>query len=304
MLLLPHPTHKPRCFAPGSSPATAGRRHRKGLKTQHMQASPYVRKGNQVKPRQATHRRKAHTFRIGWDRDERDDGRRLASDPTVALPGEGRRPTPRLERQEAFRAPQAWDNVVVVDDDAALYRLGILYDSDDENAHVRESGFCLDAIVRAEPVYSLRPAKRRKRIHDPELKEEDLHLSVNLLSTYLAEDAAIARFLAPMRDEEPARLDSIAGEGLAESLAIIHELIVGSTHSPAPTTAASYFPDLVSDTEEEGGEEYEGSGDWALVSDPSADAAWIDTDIDVVTDDGEAANPVDGVWVFIAGDDS
>ncbi|KAI1349869.1 hypothetical protein F5Y01DRAFT_168934 [Xylaria sp. FL0043] len=310
MILSPRPTHKLRCLAPGSSPAIAGRKYGKGLKTEYLQASPCARKFHQPKPRPTTRYQKASTPRVGWDRDEREDGRRLSSDPTVSLPGERRRPTPRLERQEAFRAPQGWENNVVVDD-AALYRLGILYDSDDENPHVRGSGFSLGAIVHAEPTYSLRPAKRRKRTHGPQLREEDLHLSVNLLSTYLAEDATISRFLASMRGEESdgfhsgRRREGSAGvKRSIEALPILQECVESSIHSLIPTPAASDFPELVSDTEEEGGEQDENGGDWALVSDLNADVASLDTDVGLVTDDEETANPVDGAWVFIAGDDS
>ncbi|TGJ83952.1 hypothetical protein E0Z10_g4795 [Xylaria hypoxylon] len=316
MFLSPSPIHELRCSTPGLSPAIASRRYRKGLKAEHLHAPSCTRKGNQLKVssrvRQTTRRRKAHTLRIGWDRDEREDCRRIASDLTVELPGEWQR-TPRLERQEAFRAPQTWDNVVV--DDAALYRLGILYDDDDGDAHARGSGFGLDTIVHAEPIYSLRPAKRGKRAHHRvPLKEEDLYLSVDLLSTYLGDDAVIARFLAPMSDEEPARLHPddrnginrpdngfVIGEGSAEPLSIVYELIENSTHSLAPIPAASDFPDLVSDTEEED------SGDWALVpgssTDPSGNAVWLDTNVGVVTD-GETTSPVGGAWIFLAGDDS
>ncbi|KAI0430332.1 hypothetical protein F5Y09DRAFT_230729 [Xylaria sp. FL1042] len=320
MILSPRPTCKSRCLTPSSSPAIAGWKYSKGVKTEYLQASSCARKVNQPKLRQNTRYRKASTLRVGWDRDEWEDGRRLSSDPTVSLPGETRRPTPRLERQEAFRAPEGWENDLAVDD-AALYRLGILYDNngndDDGNAHVRGSGFSLDAIVHAEPTYSLRPAKRRKRSHEPRLKEEDLHLSVNLLSTYLTEDATISRFLASMRGEEPdwfhggdldrfdrRREGSVARKGSAEPLPVICECAESSIHSFTPSPAASDFPDLVSDTEEEGGEEYENGGDWALVSDVNADAASLGSDVDVVTNDGETANPVDGAWVFIAGEDS
>ncbi|KAI0805297.1 hypothetical protein GGR55DRAFT_287946 [Xylaria sp. FL0064] len=314
MILSPRPTHKLRCLAPSSSQAITGRQYAKGVKTEYLQASPCARK-SYPKPRPTTRYRKAGTLHVGWDRDEWEDGRRLSSDPTVSLPSERRRPTPRLQRQEAFRAPQGWENDVVVDD-AALYRLGILYDNDDENSHVRGSGFSLDAIVHAEPTYSLRPAKR-KRTHGPQLREEDLHLSVNLLSTYLAEDATISRFLASMRGEESDELHSADShgpgrqrEGLAatkrsvEALPIIHECVESSIRSLMPTPAASDFPDLVSDTEEDGVEENENGGDWALVSDVNTDVASLDTGVDVVTDDGETATPVDGAWVFIAGDDS
>ncbi|KAI1277668.1 hypothetical protein F5Y07DRAFT_82380 [Xylaria sp. FL0933] len=314
MILSPRPTYKLRCLAPGSSP---GRKYGKGVKTEYLQASPCARKFHQPKPRPTSRYRKTGTPRIGWDRDEWEDGRRLSSDPTVSLPGERRRPTPRLERQEAFRAPQGWENDVVVDD-AALYRLGILYDSDDENPHVRGPGFSLDAIVHAEPTYSLRPAKRRKRTHRPQLREEDLHLSVNLISTYLTEDATISGFLASMRGEESDGLHSADSDGpgrrregsagvkrSVEALPVIHECVESSIHSLIPTPTASDLPDFVSDTEEERGEENEHGGDWALVSDLNEDVASLDTDVGVVvTDDGETANPVDGAWVFIAGDDS
>ncbi|KAI0976113.1 hypothetical protein F4678DRAFT_214604 [Xylaria arbuscula] len=297
MIKRSRPTHNSRRLAPGSSESSIasirlGQRNGKG---------PNVGRANQ-----ASRYRKAHRLRQGWDRDEWDDGRRLSSDPTVTLPGERRRPTPRLQRQEAFRAPRAWEDYVVVDD-ATLYRLGILYDGDDANAHVRGSGFSLDAIMHAEPAYSLRPAKRIKRAHGSQLKDEDLHLSVNLLSTYLAEDAAVAHFLSLDHGNfanRDGRYDGFATGGSAGSLSIIHELVESSTYSLVPAPAASDFPDLVSDTEEEGREEYEDGGDWALVSDPGADAASLDADGDVAVEDGEVASPVDGVWVFIAGDGS
>ncbi|KAI1306370.1 hypothetical protein F5Y03DRAFT_140563 [Xylaria venustula] len=300
MIKRSRPIHNSRRLAPGSSESSValirlGRRDGKG---------PNVGRANQ-----ASRYRKAHRLRQGWDRDEWDDGRRLSSDPTATLPGERRRPTPRLHRQEAFRAPRAWEEDTVVDD-ASLYRLGVLYDGDgdDANAHVRGSGFSLDAIVHAEPTYSLRPAKRVKRTYDSRLEDEDLHLSVNLLSTYLAEDAAVARFLSLDHGNFTGRDGgydgSIATRGSAGSLSIIHELVESSTYSLAPAPAASDFPDLVSDTEEEGGEGYEDGGDWALVSDPDADAAALDADVDVAVEVGEVSSPVDGVWVFIAGDDS
>ncbi|KAK5629530.1 hypothetical protein RRF57_005245 [Xylaria bambusicola] len=297
-----------RVLQPGSSPAIAGRKYRNGLKAeQQLTPLPYIRKGYQLKPKHTTCRRKPHALRIGWDGDEREDGRRLASDPTVLLPGEGRRRTPRLERQEAFRAPHNREDDAI-DDDAALYRLGILYDDGDGNSpHVRGSGFCLDTIVHSEPTYSIHPAKRARKTRIPQLKEEDLHLSVNLLSTYLTEDNAIARFLEPRQDEVRVWLhsgDYDVPQVSSVPLATIQELVESTTHSRGPA-AASDLPELVSDIEEdEGHEEGEEGGDWALVSDPSADSVSLDTDIDVITDDREAASPVDGAWVFIAGDDS
>ncbi|KAI1108913.1 hypothetical protein F5Y14DRAFT_55507 [Nemania sp. NC0429] len=313
MLSSHSPIHEPRRF----SPAGARHRCRKSRKAARLQALPLTRKRN-------------HTTRVGWDRDEREDGRRLAYDPTVALPGEGRRPTPRLERQEAFWAPKTWDisdTDVVVDDDA-LYRLGILYDDDDEdgdeNEHVRGSGFTLDTIVHAEPVYSLRPAKRAKKTHDRRLPlaKDDLHLSVELLSSYLSHDASIARFLMPRSSNtteintRPAH--STTRESPAALLSIIYELDEGSTHSLAPAPATSDVPDLVSDSEAEQWEEYEvgstsPSIDWAFVPDPSSgnadsfgdNTAGLDGHVEHIPDgDEETTNTADDAWIFLARDDS
>ncbi|KAI1125049.1 hypothetical protein F5Y10DRAFT_268488 [Nemania abortiva] len=304
-----------RHFSPGLTPALAKRRYGRTSKTRHLKASWHNQKRNRAP-------------RIGWDRDERDDGRHLASDPTVTLPGE--RLCPRLRRQEAFRAPQTWDisDTDVVVSDAELYRLGILYDDDDDqNQHVHGSGFCLDAIVHKEPVYSLRPAKRAKRTHGYQQfsKEDDLHLSVNLLSTYLSDDAAIAQFFAPVGDEERAWIlrddfdntdtqysrSTVRGSS-AGHLAVIHELDESSTHLLTPSPAANDFPDLVSDTEEDEEVDSTFSGDWALVLDPndnasisSDDTSGSDTDVDVVFDhDEETTDAANGAWVFLAGDDS
>ncbi|KAI0436341.1 hypothetical protein F4803DRAFT_542583 [Xylaria telfairii] len=317
MSLLPSSIRKPRHFTPGLSPAAARRKYSKSSRTERLQTSYYARKRN-------------HTIRVGWDRDEGEDGRRLASDPTVTLPGERRRQTPRLERQEAFRAPKLWDvlDTDVVVNDAELYRLGILYDDDDQ---IHESGFCLDAIMHEEPIYSINRAKRAKISHGRRfpLKEEDLHLSIELLSTYLGDDAAIAQFFAPVGNEEIARFrhegfgglnqqqnSSTLRNAVAESLSIIYELAESSTHSLAPTPTESDFPDLISDTEEEGYEECKediaSSGNWALVLDRnddadqfSGDTARLDTGVEVIIDgQEETVGTVGGAWVLLAGDDS
>ncbi|KAI0879177.1 hypothetical protein GGS24DRAFT_231109 [Hypoxylon argillaceum] len=310
MDLSPSLIHELRHFPLSLPPAIAKRRYGGRVKTRLPKAARHFKTRNQRTPR------------VGWDRDEGEDGRRLASDPTVALPGELWRPTPRLERQEAFRAPETWDisDTDVAVGDAELYRLGILYDDDDGN------DLSLDTIVHTEPVYSLRPAKRTKRAHDGRLslREDDLRLSVELLSTCLGDDAAIARFFTPVGDEERAQLQlndfngtdtqhnsSTARQSPAELLTIIYELTASPMHSPAPTPAASNFPDLISDTEDDEAETSFG-GDWALVPDPrsnaslsSGDAAGFDTDVDVIIDhDEETTDPANGAWVFLAEDDS
>jgi hypothetical protein len=245
------------------------------------------------------------------------------------LPGEGHRNTPRLERQEAFRAPKTWNvsDTDIVVDDAELYRLGILYDGDQENDYVHSSGFCLDAIVHPDPVYSLRPTKRVKRSHDnrlPPLEYEDLHLSIELLSAYLGDDAAIARFLTPVGDDERARLYHVdfndpnnnknaltEGVGTTEPSTVIYELSESSTPSLTPASAMNDFPGLTSNRGKEGDEEYEEDSNfddgWALVVGSSITAnagtshAAVRIDVDGNEETAAAANDA---WVLIAGDDS
>ncbi|GAP87691.1 hypothetical protein SAMD00023353_2800120 [Rosellinia necatrix] len=330
MLLSPSPIHRQGRLAPGLNLTRLSRGHRQGRKTDHLRASLSTRK------------RSRHTSRVGWDRDENEDGRRLASDPTVALPGEGRRPTPRLERQEAFCAPETWDilDTDVVLDDIVLYRLGILYDDDhcehgksepDKNEYVHQSGFCLDSIRHEEPAYSLRQAKRVKRSHTRQFlsEREDLHHPAGLLSSYLADDTAIARFLVPKSGHVSTPLctsgfndtnrqlrkhDTPAAMISSEPLSIIYELSEGLVHALPPSPTTNDFPDLVSDMEGEceGDDEDNPSGrEWALVADSDSEAslfgdgAWGDVDVDVITDGHvEIADAADGAWIFLAGDDS
>ncbi|TRX88712.1 hypothetical protein FHL15_010384 [Xylaria flabelliformis] len=315
MYSIPSSIARPRRFGSGLSPAAARRKHRQRPRAERLQILNHARKDT-------------HTVRLGWDPDEREDGRRLAFDPTVALPGERQRHMPRLKRQEAFCIPKTWDisDTDIVVSDAELYRLGILYD-DDGSEHIHGSGFCLDAITHQEPVYSIRPTKRTKKSHYRRLPlgEKNSHLSVELLSTYLSDNTAITRFFAPMGDKEPARLhhDDFGGTNQqqmsstlrnvsAEPLSIIYGLSESSIHS-TPTEIDSI--DLMSDQDEERCKELKEdisySGDWALVSDTDSDAGqsirdtdWVDTEADMFTGHEAAADPVGGAWVFLAGDDS
>ncbi|KAI0857216.1 hypothetical protein F4860DRAFT_366190 [Xylaria cubensis] len=311
MYSIPSSIARPRHIGSGLSPTATRRKHRQRPRAERSQVINHAQKGN-------------HTVRLGWDPDEREDGRRLAFDPTVVLPGERQRHMPRLKRQEAFHVPKTWDisDTDIVVSDAELYRLGILYD-DNGSGHIHGSGFCLDALTHKEPVYSIRHTKRAKKSHYRRLplSEENSHLSAELLSTYLGDEVAISR---PMGDKEPARLhhDDFGGTNQqqtsstlrnvsAEPLSIISELSESSIHS-IPTEIDSI--DLMSDQDEERCEELKEdisySGDWALVSDTDSDAGqsirdtdWFDTEAGTVTGHEAAADPVGGAWVFLAGDD-
>lgn len=102
-------------------------------------------------------RKAAHASR-GWVIDS-EDGAALARS-NCWLPSDGsRQKKPRLERQEAFRVPEVVYTSDVVDNDADLYRMGLLYDDE----HLRGSGFNLNSIVHSDLVYEIRPAKRARR---------------------------------------------------------------------------------------------------------------------------------------------
>ncbi|KAK8022239.1 hypothetical protein PG993_013006 [Apiospora rasikravindrae] len=103
--------------------------------------------------------------------DDGDDGLSLARS-NVRLPGDGCRDNnnnvkPRLERQEAFRGPSVGGGFVssddVVENDADLYRLGLLYDDGAGDEGNRGSGFSLDAIVHDESLYPVRQSRRKQK---------------------------------------------------------------------------------------------------------------------------------------------
>ncbi|KAI2464716.1 hypothetical protein F4781DRAFT_59481 [Annulohypoxylon bovei var. microspora] len=238
-----------------------------------------------------------------WGHGDEDD-RRLAADPSVILPSDRRPKKPRLERQEAFREPNAqlfYSDAV--DDDAELYKLGLLYDDE----HVRGSRFSLDTIVHTEPVYSVRPAKRARR-----QRQDMSYLHLDLSFAALGSDTDIQHYLAPdLALLTPPPEDAPTFEGRRESdtaparsykdaaLTTIPELPESSIHSfGARASKTNWFPDLIPDTEtdeeeeEEEEEENEDGQDWALLevadilSTAGEDAE--DTAVDAASATGEA----------------
>ncbi|KAK8057643.1 hypothetical protein PG996_011580 [Apiospora saccharicola] len=113
-----------------------------------------------------SHRRRKTSLRTGIENpDDDDDDVRLARS-DVPLPGDSSHSKPRLERQEAFRGASVGGGFVssddVVENDADLYRLGLLYDDGDEEGN-RGPGFDLNAIVHEEPVYAVRLSRRKRK---------------------------------------------------------------------------------------------------------------------------------------------
>ncbi|KAK7918235.1 hypothetical protein PG985_010109 [Apiospora marii] len=104
-------------------------------------------------------------FRTGVQYLTRDEDDLSLARSDVPLPGDGGRDgksTPRLERQEAFRGISVGGGFVsfdnVVENDADLYRLGLLYDDGD-----KEGNFHLNDIVHDEPIYAVRLSRRKQK---------------------------------------------------------------------------------------------------------------------------------------------
>ncbi|KAI1454016.1 hypothetical protein F4805DRAFT_338297 [Annulohypoxylon moriforme] len=251
-------------------------------------------------------RRKPLPSRSAWGYGDEDD-RRLAADPSVVLPSDRRPKKPRLERQEAFREPNTQVFYSdVVDDDAELYKLGILYDDE----HVRGSRFGLDTIVHSEPVYSIRPAKRaRKQRQDTSYLHLDLSFaslgSDSDLQHYLAPELAL---LTPPPEDAPAT-EGRRGDDITSArsyrdavLTTIPELPESSIHSlDALITERNWFPDLIPDTETDDGEdaEHEEGQDWAMLE--NADILST-ADTDALTEDtvdADAASAVGEAWIVL-----
>ncbi|CAJ2509771.1 Uu.00g056710.m01.CDS01 [Anthostomella pinea] len=272
------PTHQQtRRLAPGLSPATARLKYHVDLdETCRRQAFKHNRVTQQLKlnsrVNHMTRQRKASTPRQRWAHED-EDNHRLARDRTIALPGDGTGNKPRLQRQEAFRAPSssssAWLYTEMVDDDDAdLYHLGLLYDDE-------QAGFGLDAIAHSDPVYALRPANPARKRCVGRLESNAPGLAPDTFAS-LDGYMEIARYTAPDLDEI-SFLDTEAGHdgGVAPVegdpsglLSIIYELVESSIRSLVSSPTACDFPDLIHDAvnEEIEDEEEYADDDWALVS--------------------------------------
>ncbi|KAI2626783.1 hypothetical protein GGR54DRAFT_637343 [Hypoxylon sp. NC1633] len=241
-----------------------------------------------------------------------EDGRRLAADPSIILPGDSGRCKPRLERQGAFRAPKISQYPSdIIEDDSDLYRLGLLY----EDEHVRGYGFSLDTIVHSEPLYSIRPAKRARKQRD-----QSSYLRLDLSFASLGSDVDIQQYLAPdiVDVPEPAddgptirRSSKTASAVRARSyrdavLSTIHEVPETLTHSLAPEAPESLT--LSSDFDYDGNgvneEVIEDAHDWAFLDDTdifsTADTD-ADVDVDVFAEErgAEAASAAGEAWIVL-----
>ncbi|KAI1344154.1 hypothetical protein F5Y15DRAFT_365675 [Xylariaceae sp. FL0016] len=302
------PTHNQlRCLAPSLSPPKARQGQYKLSQGDHTAGLTHHRVSQRKLNSCINHSsrvRKAYTPRQRCAL-EREDDLGLAEDHTVSLPSDNSRNKPRLQRQEAFQVPQAWNHTDHVDDDADLYRLGILYDDE----YSRGSGFGIDLLDSVEPVYSIRPAKRARKSREAQFEaDEDSCLFLDLSFASLRADLDIAQYLTPDIDEittvnveQVAKDRAHGGEGrsvpMAPPLSVIHEDAESSIHSLSRAQETSDVPDLISDCKE-GEEESNFCDEWALLE--METSSTIGADIE----DGPGAH-VDaepssiGAWVIL-----
>lgn len=247
--------------------------YRKQCRFAHNRLNAHVNHNNR--------RRKAAQTPRSWVVDS-EDGAALARS-NIWLPSDGCRQKPRLERQEAFRVPEVVYTSDVVESDADLYRMGLLYDDE----HCRGSGFNLNTIVHSDLVYEVRPSKRARNAqtigHNTgayDIYDEDGSL---ILDQFLAS----ATKACSTSEYEAAPYPTPA----STPLHVIHELADGMAHSLALPPAADNFPELISDLEGE-----EDCNGWSMVP----RLRRMSSDLSTVTEDFEEnAGAVRETWIVL-----
>ncbi|GKT47755.1 uncharacterized protein ColSpa_07936 [Colletotrichum spaethianum] len=167
------------------------------------------------------------------------------------LPGEQRRRTPSLERQDAFRDARTTKFLTSPQDArdiSELYRVGLLYDDE----HLRGPGFGFDAIDRTEPEYTIRQAKQTRKTKPSGVPyDDDLQLALDLSLAELGHDEPFAQFLCSPGLEEPSSDDestNSTNSTYSARLAPLH-FVSELVHSP------EYFSDntltMMTDSESE-----------------------------------------------------
>ncbi|PFH63209.1 hypothetical protein XA68_16648 [Ophiocordyceps unilateralis] len=200
------------------------------------------------------------------DLDEAQEGCDLARS-EVPLPSDRFRLTrrPTLEREDAFLdssttasggkirlRPNGGDNDFAV---AELYQMGLLYDEKDaaaNNADADGHPLNLNNIQHDQPVYSIRPDRRARRITKPKAAGRDGALRLDLSFSDLGDDTTIAQYLAPSDVQARESVDEGAASPASRSarqqpyppLRVIYEL---AGTRPALDVDASQPPDLVTD---------------------------------------------------------
>lgn len=238
---------------------------------------------------------------------EEDDGLELARS-SVHLPSDGDRlqRRPSLEREEAFCDPTTYKGcgnvkvqrlpTVSPNDDAQvaeLYRMGLLYDESDKAT--ADTSFNLNTISHDAPVYSIRAAKKARKLHNKtRALREPLNLDLSFAD--LGNDNELARYLV-----SPSPTSDGAGEDIQHDshersrkvsapLRVIYEL--DNKSSPSFDVDTSQPPDLILDS----------LSDYDYFTDSDMDED-MPSQREVYDGDAAATATASGAWVLL-GDDS
>lgn len=207
------------------------------------------------------------------------------------LPGD-RQPslqrTPSLEREDAFCDARTYKGKVHTqtmstmptnNDDAQvaeLYRMGLLYDEADKQN--TDAVFNLNDIRHEEPVYSIRPARRGRKIKTG----FDHTLPLDLSFADLAQDNDLAQYFTTNPHTSTSSQEDVPPRPESAPLRVIYEL---NTKSPSFDMDTSQPPDLMDDedydcfsdfelddespSQREVYSPHETSGPWVLLGDDS-----------------------------------
>lgn len=254
--------------------------------------------------------------RNNWTGQAEDEGLELARS-SVPLPSDRNRLQrhPSLGREDAFCDASTFKgrgNVRVQslggDEDAQiaeLYRMGLLYDDEEggkTSAAATAAGLTLNTIYHDEPSYSIRPAKRSRKLQrKSQLGGAALDLDLSFAD--LGDDDDLARYLvSPAETKASSRSDADAAEEdgdarrhtrkVSAPLRVVYEL----DHNAQPSfdVDTSQPPDLIVD---------DSLSDYDCFTDSDVDEDMPSQEVDGHDDGGAAAATASGAWVLL-GDDS
>lgn len=254
--------------------------------------------------------------RNNWTGQAEDEGLELARS-SVPLPSDRNRLQrhPSLGREDAFCDASTFKgrgNVRVQslggDEDAQiaeLYRMGLLYDDEEggkTSAAAAAAGLTLNTIYHDEPSYSIRPAKRSRKLQrKSQLGGAALDLDLSFAD--LGDDDDLARYLvSPAETNASSRRNADTAEEdgdarrhtrkVSAPLRVVYEL----DHNAQPSfdVDTSQPPDLIVD---------DSLSDYDCFTDSDVDEDMPSQEVDGHDDGRAAAATASGAWVLL-GDDS
>lgn len=213
---------------------------------------------------------------------------------------------PSLGREDAFCDASTFKgrgNVRVKslgDEDAQiaeLYRMGLLYDGEDTKMSASSGALDLNNIYHDEPAYSIRPAKRSRKLQRKSQSGGALNLDLSFAD--LGDDDDLAPYLVSPIEAESSHKDESSQEEerrhtrkVSAPLRVVYEL--DNNSQPSFDVDTSQPPDLIVD---------DSLSDYDCFTDSDMDEEMPSQEVDGNEDGGAAAATASGAWVLL-GDDS